>query len=86
MLLAKGRGGAEREFYDSTLNFRCPPVDQGKGWTGQGILQFYMGLKKHMFNFFCLLAKGREGAEREFYNSTLIFRCPPGDQGKGWAG
>ena len=54
-LLAKGRGGAEREFYDSTLIFICPPGDQGKGWAGQGIIQFDISFQKHMLNFFALI-------------------------------
>ena len=55
IFFAKGREGTEREFYNSTLIFRYPPGDQGKGWIGQGILQFYIGFKKHMLNFFALI-------------------------------
>ena len=70
-LLAKGRGGAEREFYDSTLIFICPPGDQGKGWAGLGILQFDMGLKKYMFKLFCSYLRGGEGSKG---NSTILHR------------
>ena len=68
-LLAKGREGADREFYDSTLISRCPPWDQGKGWAEQGILQFDMGFQKHMFNFFCSYLREGEGLGG---NSTIL--------------